>query len=144
MSSEMWDSHAVSARQLDKQILAWETARGQRLATPVSNRPTVEDFVSISRQVGVGGREIADLLGRKLGWAMFDQELLRRMAGDDAVRERIYASMDVRDVGWFEETLRSLADPKFVRNDYFHRLTRTILTIARQGHAAAVLSCQCG
>ena len=135
MSSKIWDSHAVSAKQLDKQILAWETARGQRLATPVSQRPAVEDFVSISRQVGVGGLEIADLLGKKLGWAVFDQELLRRMAGDDAVRERIYASMDERDVGWFEETVRSLTDPKFVRNDYFHRLTQTVLTIARQGHA---------
>jgi len=135
MSTRIWDSHAVSAKQLDKQMLAWEFACRQRQAAPASQRPTVEDFICISRQVGAGGRAIATLLGERLGWAVFDQQLLHLMAGDDAVRERIYTSMDERDVGWFEQAARSLMDPKFARNDYFHRLTETVLTLARQGHA---------
>jgi cytidylate kinase len=57
------------------------------------------------------------------------------MAGDDAIRREIYASMDERDIGWYEETLRSLVQPEFVKNDYFRRLTETVLSIARQGHA---------
>ena len=135
MSARIWPSHAVSGKQLDKQMHAWEASRGLRLAQPEATRPEVEEYICISRQFGAGGLEIASRLAERLEWAMFDKELLRMMAGDDAVRQRIYASFDERDTGWFEQVVRSAGWPEFARNDYFHRLTRTVLSIARQGRA---------
>lgn len=135
MTTETWHSHAVSEKQLDKQFRAWEDARRKRLANPEAKRTAIEECIFISREVGAGGREIARLLGEKLGWAVFDRELLHLMAGDDATRERVYASMDERDTTWFETTLRSFADPEFRKNDYLHKLMKCVLSIARQGHA---------
>ncbi len=120
---------------VERQMRNWELARTQRLAVPGQEHADVEDFVAISRQVGAGGAEVASQLGDVLGWPVFDKEILGVMAGDDAIRERIYRSMDERDVSWSEETLRSIVQPEFIKNDYFHRLTQTVLSIARQGHA---------
>ena len=122
-------------RLVERQMRNWELARAQRLTVPKEQRADVEDFIAISRLVGAGGRELASRLGELLGWPVFDKELLGAMAGDDAMREHIYSSMDERDMSWSEETLRSIVQPEFVKNDYFHRLTQTVLSIARQGHA---------
>lgn len=135
MSTETWHSQAVSGKQLDKQFRVWEDARRERLAKPVAKRTAIEECIFISREVGAGGSETARLLGEKLAWAVFDRELLHLMAGDDATRERVYASMDERDTTWFETALRSFADPEFRKNDYLHKLTKCVLSIARQGHA---------
>lgn len=135
MSNPTGSGGGASAKAVERQMRNWEFARAQRLAQPQGSRPDVEDFICISRVAGAGGQEIATRLGERLGWAVFDKELLRLMADDDATREQLYASMDERDLGWFEEALRSFTDPTFVRNDYFHRLTRTVISLARQGHA---------
>jgi len=59
------------------------------------------------------------------------------MAGNDATRHKIYESLDERDLDWWEETFRSVTDPEF-RNDYFQRLVKTTLSLARQGSAVFV------
>lgn len=120
-------------RLIERQMRNWELARAQRPPVPVETRPEVEDFICVSRMVGVDDLEVAQHLGRRLGWPVFDREVLEAMAGDDEIRQRIYASMDERDLSWWEETLRSLAQSEFVRNDYFHRLCQTLLSLARQG-----------
>jgi cytidylate kinase len=123
------------AKLVEKQMRNWELSRAQRLSVPEPDRPEVEDFICISRSVGAGGKEIASMLGEKLGWPVFDKELLDVMAGDNDLRRSIYDSMDERDLGWFEESLRSMLQRDFVKNDYFHQLTETVLSLARQGHA---------
>ena len=76
---------------------------------------------------------VAVRLGERLGWPIFDREVLDVMAGDDRMRREIYASMETRDLSWWEETLRSLMQGEFLKNDYFHRLCETLLSLARQG-----------
>jgi cytidylate kinase len=111
----------------------WELARQQQPVPRQRDKTAVEDFVCVSRQVGTVGRGIADVLAERLGWPVFDREILDAMAGDDAMRRQIYESMDQRDLTWWEETLRSLMQSEFVRNDYFKKLSETILVLARQG-----------
>ena len=123
------------ARLVEKQMRNWELRKAQRLAVPEPQRREVEDFIAVSRAVGAGGGELARKLGKLLDWPVFDKEILGAMAGDDELRRGLYSSMDERDLGWCEETLRALMQPEFVKNDYFHRLTKTILSLARQGAA---------
>ncbi len=135
MSPKPGSTDPAIARMVEKQMRNWELAKAQRPTVPEPRRAEVEDFIAISRSVGAGGSSVAAVLGEALGWPVFDKEILQTMAGDDAIRREIYASMDERDIGWYEETLRSLVQPEFVKNDYFRRLTETVLSIARQGHA---------
>jgi cytidylate kinase len=113
----------------------WELARSQQPANPIPKVEGVYDFVTFSRRAGCGGSDVAALLGQRLGWPVFDRELLHAMAGDDAIRRRLYESMDERDLNWLEEVLRSFMSSEFPRNDYFHRLTSTVLAVARKDHA---------
>ena len=121
---------------IDRQMRRWEMARAQCLEQrEVKATKTVQDFVAFSRQVGSSGAEVARLLAERLDWPLFDKEILHVMAGDDRVRERLYEQMDERDVGWMEQTLRWLLEGDFRVEDYFHRLTETVLALAWQGHA---------
>lgn len=130
-------SHEVNlSRNIEKQMRNWEIARGQHYAA--QPRHDVADFVTICNIVGAGGTEVAAAVGRQLGWPVFDRELLTHMAGDDQTRAGLYRSMDERDLGWLEITLRSLSDAAFRKNDYFHRLMETVLCLTRQGPAVFV------
>jgi len=142
---------AAIAKVVERQMRNWELARAQRPAAAPKGQPEVQDFIAISRSVTSGGKEVASGLGQRLAWPVFDKEILDVMAGDDGLRRRIYTSMDERDLSWCEETLRVLMQPEFLRNDYYHRLTDTILSLARQGHAVflgrgvgQILPARCG
>jgi len=130
----MISSNPAIAKLVERQMRNWELAREQRIE---SNQPAgsrVEDFICVSRQVGTDGAGVTQRLGGRLGWPVFDREILDAMAGDDALQRQVYESMDERDLTWWEETLRSLMQSEFVRNDYFKRLSETLLSLARQGN----------
>lgn len=117
---------------IDRELGKWELTRTQRRRQPAPTPSTTEDFICISRQVGVDAHSLAEDLGKELNLPVFGREILEAMAGDDTIRERIYADMDERDLNWWEESLRSVMDDRFVRNDYFRRLCETVLSLARQ------------
>ena len=120
---------------VERQMRNWELGRLQRRQEPEHAQPVVADFITISRELGCGGHEVARLVAERLGWPMFDKEILDLMAEHDEVRRQVYQSLDERDLSWLEESLRSFMDPSFSRNDFFHRLSETILSLARQASA---------
>lgn len=126
------------ARLVEKQMRNWELTRAQRHEGPPRSPREVCEFICISREVGAGGHEIALAVGERLGWPVFGKELLHLMAGDDAFRKPIYASLDERDTSWLESMLQPLMNSNFVRDDYFRRLSETVLAIARKGNAVFV------
>lgn len=124
-------------RIVEKQLRNWEIARSQRAAGPGGGgEQAVEHFVSISRPAGLPGEALAKRLGERIGWPVFDREILRAMADDDEFRERIYRKLDEHDESWLHEFVRSLGEERFIgREDYFHRLTQTVAALSRAGHA---------
>jgi cytidylate kinase len=132
------DPHSPSdiGRIVEKQMRNWELARAQlheqRQAAPP---PDVADFIAISRTLASGGSEVATLLGERLHWPVFDRELLQTMAGDDQVRARVYKHLDERDETWIEGAMHWVIAGELRTDDYFCRLTETILALTRQGPA---------
>ena len=124
------------AKLIERQMRNWEIARQQRpRADQDQPERQVADFVTISREVASGGYAVADLLGKRLNWPVFDKEILQHMAGDDALRRRLYENLDERDTNWLESVLRWLLQGDFRKEDYFHRLSETVLALTRQGPA---------
>ncbi len=124
------------AKIVERQMRNWELARAQRLEVqPEAEDADVMDFVAISRSVGSGGGAVAAALGEKLNWPVFDREILQAMAGDDQIRARLYEQMDERDTTWLESSLRWLIQGEFRKEDYYHRLSETMLALARRGPA---------
>ena len=124
------------AKLVERQVRNWEITRQQRLEVEEDRlEKQVADFVTVSRAVGSAGDQVAMQLADRLGWPCFDKEILQHMAADDQVRTRLYEKMDQRDTSWLESVLRWVLQGEFRREDYAHRLSETILTLARQGPA---------
>ena len=124
------------ARIVERQMRNWEIARQQHPQVEHDkDQQQVHDFVTISREVATGGAAVATRLGERLGWPVFDKEILQHMAGDDQVRTRLYEKLDERDTNWLESALHWLLQGEFRIEDYFHRLSETVLALARQGPA---------
>ena len=125
---------------IERQMRNWELGR-QQAPGPARGAPaeTVHHFVAVSRQLGSGGEAIARAVGQELGWQVYNREILDYMAEEDAVQRRIYALQDERHEGWLETIMNALTPERpFKRHDYFHKLARAILTIARNEHAVFV------
>lgn len=52
--------------------------------------------VTIARQLGAGGSEVAQILARRLGWRLFDQELVERIAVEMQVLPEVVGLFDER------------------------------------------------
>ncbi len=113
----MSDSHV--SQLIEKQMRNWELARAQKLEdVPEEKRPEVQDFVSVSRMVGIDGRQVASELGEQLGWPVFDRSILDEMAGDSFDRKVIYSSMDERDLTWSEDLMLGFFETKFFKRHF--------------------------
>ncbi|MBU0639738.1 MAG: cytidylate kinase-like family protein [Planctomycetes bacterium] len=124
------------AKFVERQVRNWELSRAQRVEEEGSSgEEEVAAFVTVSRMVGSGGSEVARLLGARFSWPVFDKQILQAMAGDNQIHTRLYETLDERDIGWLENALRWVVLGKYSRDDYFFRLSETILALARQGHA---------
>lgn len=122
------------ARLVEQQLRRWEIERQLRLAQEKEKqRLAVREFVTISRPVGTGGAEVARGLVERLGWPLFDREVLNHMAQNDQVRAQIYANMEERDITWIDALVEWVLHGESRRDDYVRRLTETILALARQG-----------
>jgi cytidylate kinase len=124
------------AKLVEKQMRNWEIARQQRLEVERGRPETaMADFVTVSRAVGSRGTEVAQALAQRLDWPLFDKEILQHMARDDRLRAQLYENMDERDTSWIESVAQWLLHGELRHDDYFHRLTETVLALARQGPA---------
>lgn len=125
---------------VERQMRNWELSRQRPAAGPEGELPeAVHPFVTVSRQLGSGGSAVARAVGEELGWHVYNREILDYMAEADAVQRRIYALQDERHEGWLESIMDALSPEKpFKRQDYFHKLARAILTIARNEPAVFV------
>ena len=125
-------------RLVEHQMRNWEFAQRQNVRPVRYRAAPILDFLTISRMPGLSATSLTDELHKRLGWPVFDREIIQTMAHDDSYRERIYSSMDERDLNWFEDVLRSLDSGEFARNDYYRRLISTISLLARKSHAIFV------
>jgi cytidylate kinase len=120
---------------IERQVRNWEIARQQKLEAQARAARPVEEFIAVSWAVGLDAAGVAEALHQRMGWPVFDRQIVQAMAGDDDYRRRLYATMDERDLSWLEECLRSMGENKYAKNDYYHRLRETVLSLARKGHA---------
>jgi cytidylate kinase len=101
-------------------------------------RPALR-FVSISREAGAGGTEIGQCVGRRLGWEVFDRNLLDRVAERFHLPRMMLDLVDETHTNWVYDVLGSWMDRELVPHEkYVVCLTRVLLAAARRGRAVFV------
>jgi cytidylate kinase len=103
---------------------------------PAPPRPTVPAAltVALSREAGARGGTIARRAGRKLGWQVYDQELLEYMAQDPMAIQGMVDALKPEAVAWVESHLERLLRAESVRQQpSVVDMARVVLTLGSQG-----------
>jgi cytidylate kinase len=95
--------------------------------------------IALSRQAGAGGAEIAQVAGARLGWPVYDHELLDRIAEEKGLNPHLLESLDERYLSWIEETARSFWGPRGHEvATYLSGLRRQLAALGHSGRCIIV------
>jgi cytidylate kinase len=101
--------------------------------------PVLDWAVALSREAGTPGTSVAREVGDRLGWAVYDHELLERIAQEMGLRTALLEGIDERRQSWLTECLEALAAEKQVtETGYVHRLTEVLFSLALHGRCVIV------
>jgi cytidylate kinase len=96
-------------------------------------------MICFSRNIGVGALEIADILGKKIGYRVIDREILEHIVSREHLDKKLEAFIDERCPSEIEDILSMLFGEKsFTQNEYSRLLFRTIFSVADIGPAIFV------
>ncbi len=109
--------------------------RQQRARSPEGPHYTI----ALSREAGTQGRTIARLVGERLGWAVYDRELLSLLAEQMGVQPALLENVDEKRVNWLLEFVENLSSPGSVsQSSYVRKLVETIVRLAAKGDCVLV------
>jgi cytidylate kinase len=95
--------------------------------------------VAISRQAGSRGAEIAQAVGARLGWPVYDHELLTRIAQEKGLSARLLEHLDERCPGWLEEVIAGFSTrPSPTEGTYMKHLLELLVSLGHIGHCVIV------
>ncbi len=120
-----------AAQWADVHVKQWGQTSGIREGA--TERPEKGAFpcICISRQIGVGALEIADLLSENIACRVIDREILEYMAKEKKLSEKSVAYFDERYPGLMSELFSMLTSEKtFLKSDYARQLAKTVMALA--------------
>jgi cytidylate kinase len=96
-------------------------------------------YLIVSREKGTGGNAVAKLVGRRLGWQVFDNEIVDEIAKKAHIRRQLIESLDERDQATIQDIIGQLLNPhKIDTSGYLVYLKQVVLTLGHQGDVAIV------
>jgi cytidylate kinase len=96
-------------------------------------------YLIISREKGAGGNAVARLVGQRLGWQVFDNEMVDEVAKQAHVRRQLIESLDERDKKTIQAIVGQLLKPEEIDTaDYLGYLKQVVLTLGHQGNVVIV------
>lgn len=115
-------------------LIAAELKEKQDSEAEGADRLPSGPVVTVSRQYGAGGEEVAQALGARLGVPCFDKEILDRIVENAHVDRVLMEQLDEHFRGTLSENMTSLLTGKsLLSSDYRLHLFNVILAIARHG-----------
>jgi cytidylate kinase len=136
------DSRIVASAE--RRMQGWvrrEQAHGHEVqaTAPPGGKVAIGPYISLSREAGAGGSEIAQLLGEDLGWEVFDKNLLDNIADRYHLSKEMLSLIDETPGNWVFDVLGTWMDPSLIPHDkYVMRLGRVVLAAARRGKVILV------
>jgi hypothetical protein len=95
--------------------------------------------IALSREAGTQGTAVGHEVGTRLGWPVYDHEILERISKDMGVRTSLLESIDEQRISWLREAFESLFTVPIVSDlAYVHHLAKTILALGADGNCIIV------
>jgi cytidylate kinase len=125
---------------LTKILQHWET-RCKAEASQLGDAGEIDRpfTIALSRESGALGTSTARAVGARLGWTVYDHELVELIAQDMKLRTNLLESVDERGVSWFQQCVESFASASSVSGGaYLRQLTETLLSLSAHGECVIV------
>jgi cytidylate kinase len=101
------------------------------MAPSAGPRSELAPCITLSRKIGVGALEVAEIVADKLGYAVADRALIEQIANQAEISEKAIAFFDERFPGYANRTFKYLFGEKaFIDSDYSRHLVRAVLGMA--------------
>jgi cytidylate kinase len=101
---------------------------------PLAKNRTIKPFITISRESGSGGKPIAKAVAKKLGFKIYDKEIIEMIAKKSKQRKSLIASLDEKDRGFVDDLVNSMLNPEYVSEEtYIKNLFEVVLSVAHKG-----------
>jgi cytidylate kinase len=95
--------------------------------------------IALSRQAGAGGTAIANEVGTRLNWPVYDHALLERIANEMNLRTRLLESVDEKHRNWLLDCVDAFSQERTVTEGaYVRHLVQTILSLGAHGSCLIV------
>ncbi len=99
----------------------------------------VYPFLAISRDTGAGASEVADAVGKRLGWDVLNRELLHYMAEKYHLQPAMLEFVDEHTTSWLIDVFAKWLDGRFVsESEYVKHLGELVLLAAHHGSTVYV------
>lgn len=138
--SEHKTSSERMAEVVAKARRRWQTRQRVAESVDASVPPAPPALtIAISREAGANGSAVGRLLGERLGWPVYDYELVERIANEMGLRSTLLESVDEKRMGWLEECVASFFRGSAVpESAYVRQLVETLLSLAMHGECIIV------
>lgn len=142
MQSSKSGASFSSVRMIERQMLLANTRDRAIRAANAERAGLRYRFVTISRDPGGLGSEIAQMLGRHLEWLVYDREILDYIAQNSHVRQSLVEQLDEKSQGLVHETIQRFlmmtAGGAFGIAEYYEALVKTLAYLSTRGDAILV------
>lgn len=125
------------ARQLEYWELRGRREREDRLrngAGPPPNGPSL----LVSREQDSGGTRLARLVGERLGWHVYDREIVEEIAQRAHVRQQLVESVDEQVRSRWSEWWQKPGPDHLAPREYLAELREVIFALGHHGHVVIV------
>ncbi|MBI2943145.1 MAG: cytidylate kinase-like family protein [Candidatus Wallbacteria bacterium] len=128
---------------IDRQVFRWHedsVAIGEpELPRKPADQPKIGPYVTISRDFGCGALVVAAILSEKLGWQVYDREIIDEVAQESRLRRSVVESHDERVQNWIVEYVNNLTFMgELSESDFFHHFVRVVTALGTHGKAILV------
>ena len=116
---------------VDEQLKKWQIQTKERKTVKAKPGPVI----TISREPGSGGSEVARRLARDLNMDLIGAQIIQKIAESADMSTRVIHSLDEKEVSTRDTWLDSLFETRHLWPDqYLYHLTKVIGTMGRQGN----------
>jgi cytidylate kinase len=95
--------------------------------------------VTLTREAGTLATDVAQEVGKRLGWPVYDRQLLEHIASEKGLRLSILERVDEKPQSWLQKVIDdALGVPSISDVTYARFLVETVLSLSRLGHCILV------
>jgi cytidylate kinase len=133
-------SSAYLAESIEQISRHWETRRQSHVREMSRGLPTQPHLaVAVAREVGTLGTIVAQEVGARLKWPVYDRELLELIANEIGSGVNLVEEVDEKPQYWFREAIESFMNVSYVsKNTYVRYLVKTIAALGSFGDCVIV------